>query len=297
MIQKQILKKIAEKALKKRIANAAERAQHNSSEEPIKGTKKVLQSGFIVKDFEDFKSKALTAVFVVGGSYASWRFLIKPKWEEYKKNQENEKIFSDPNAQQASILRQAIIGSGTDEATIMKIAKKITDWKAVQKSYQKITGNNLNEDLKGDLSSKEYNLFLSIVNRNIKIKQGGSKRGFIVVSSKAVRLRNTPDSTIGAYSFNTNVLGTVKARILLGFASGNIKVDSKGVQYYEVRIKFTEAVPYSHNAIYRKQGTKTLVFWVGAGAIELYSSFKQLREKNPSVVLVKGTKDTGLRSN
>ncbi len=296
MIQRQILKKIAEKGLKKKVANAEHKAQLSDTDKLKKGTKKVLQSGFIIKDFQDFKSKALTAVFVVGGSYATWQFIIKPKWQKYKKDQENEKVFTDPNAQQASILRQAIIGSGTDEASIMKIAMKITDWKAVQKSYQKITGNNLNEDLKGDLSSKEYNRFLSIVNRNVKIRKDGSKRGFIVVSNKTVRLRNTPDSSISAYSFNTNILGTVKARILLGFASGKIKVDSKGVQYYEVRIKFTDMIPYSHIAIYKKQKSRTLIFWVGAGAIELYSSFKQMRENNPNVKIIKGTKDTGLRS-
>ncbi len=297
MIQKQIIKKIAEKSLKSKITKAAQKVQQGNNGKLKKGTKKVLQSGFMVKDFEDFKSKALTAVFVVGGSYASWRFLIKPKWEQYKKDQENEKVFTDPNAQQASILRQAIIGGGTDEASIMKIAMKITDWKAVQKSYQKITGNNLNEDLKGDLSSAEYNQFLSIVNRNIKIKKGGSKRGYIVVSIKAVRLRDTPDSTISAYSFNTNILGTVQSRVLLGFATGKIKVDKNGVQYYEVRINFTDKIPSSHYMIYRKQKNRTLVFWVGAGAINLYSSFKQLRENNPNVKLVKGTKDTGLRSN
>jgi len=290
LIQKLILKKIAEKALKKK------EAKSERMEKIGKSSKKMLQSGFMIKDFDDFKAKALTAVFVVGGSFVTWQFIIKPKWQKYKRDQENEKIFTDPNAQQASVLRQAIIGSGTDEASIMKMAKQITDWKAVQKSYQKLTGNSLNEDLKGDLSSREYNLFLSIVNRNIKIKKGGSKRGFIVVSSKAIRLRNTPDSTISAYSFSSNILDTLKARILLGFATGRVKIDSRGVQYYEVRIKFTDSIPYSHRTIYRKQGSKTLNFWAGAGAIELFGSFKQMRGNYPNIKIAKGTKDTGLRS-
>lgn len=258
-------------------------------------SKKVLQSGLRIKDFEDFKSKALTAVFVVGGSYATWRFMIKPQWQKYKQNKENEKIFTDPNAQQASVLRQAIIGVGTDENAVMKMAHQITNWKAVQQSYQKLTGNSLNEDLKGDLSSKEYNLFISIVNRNAKVKIAKSKRGYIVVSSKDVRVRNTPDSSISAYSFNSNILGTVKTGNLLGFATGKVIVDKRGVQYHQIRIKFTASIPYSHSSIYKKQKSRILSFWAGAGAIELYREFKQMRESFPNVKIAKGTKDTGLR--
>jgi len=258
-------------------------------------TKKVLQSGLMVKDFKDFKSKILTAVFVVGGSYASWRFLIKPQWQKYKRDHENEKIFTNSSSRQASILRQAIIGTGTDEDAIMRMAKQITDWNAVQNSYQKLTGNNLNEDLKDDLSSKEYNQFMSIVNSNIKLRKASSKRGYYVVSSKAVRLRNTPDSTISSYSIHSNILTTVKAGVLLGFATGKVKLDSRGVQYHQVRIKFTKVVPYTHAAIYRKQSSNTLSFWVGAGAIELFSGFEYLRKSYPNIRIIAGTKDTGLR--
>jgi len=291
-----MIKKIADKGFKTNKVESIRKNNGSTLNRLKASSKNVLKSGFRINDFEDFKSKALTAVFVVGGSFVTWQFIIKPTWQKYKRDQENEKIFTDPNAQQASVLRQAIIGTGTDERAVMDMARKITDWKAVQKSYQKLTGNSLNEDLKGDLSSSEYNLFLSIVNRNVKIKKEGSKRGFIVVSTKAVRLRNTPDSTISAYSFNSNILGTARARVLLGFATGRIKIDSKGVQYYQVRINFTEAIPNSHRVIYSKQKSKILTFWVGAGAIELYSSFKQMRENYPNIKVAKGTKDTGLRS-
>jgi hypothetical protein len=254
-------------------------------------TKKALQSGLMVKDFEDFKSKILTTVFVVGGSYASWRFILKPQWQRYKRDHENEKTFTQASSRQASILSQAIIGSGTDEDAIMRMAKQITDWSAVQKSYQKLTGNNLNEDLKGDLSSKEYNQFMSIVNSNIKLRKASSKQGYYVVSSRAVRLRSTPDSTISSYSYNSNILTTVKAGVLLGFASGKVKLDSRGVQYYQVIIKFTKVVPYTHAAIYRKQASNTLSFWVGAGAIDLFNGLKQMRKSYPNIRLVNGIKN------
>lgn len=289
MIQRKIIKHIV-----------AKRAKSMLNKEQIQKTsqsaKKVISSKLTrVKDLDDLKSRSLTALFYVGGSYAAWRFLLKPAWKKYKQKLENEKIFTDPNAQQASILRKAIIGAGTDEKAIMQMARKITDWKAVQKSYNKLTGNNLNEDLKSDLSSKDYNLFLSIVNRSISNQSQGSKQGYLVLSSKNVRIRNTPDSTKSAFGFNSNVLDTASIGILLGFATGKTTVDSKGVQYYQVRIKFTEGIPDSHKSIYRKQGTRILSFWVGAGAIELFRHFKEMRANYPNAKVYKGTKDTGLR--
>jgi len=289
LIQKHIIKKITSKV---RPMNSSKTSK---MEKPKKSRKLALPSALYIKDFEDFKSKALTAVFIAGGSYATWRFLLKPQWQKYKLNQENAKVFTDPNVQQASVLRKAIIGAGTDEDAVMKMAHQITNWKAVQESYQKLTGNSLNEDLKGDLSSKDYNIFISIINRKAKVKVASSKRGYIVVSSKDIRIRNTPDSSSNVYSFNSNILGTIKTGNLLGFATGKVTVDKQGVQYHQVRINFTIKIPSSHYSIYKKQNSRILSFWVGAGAIALFQGFKQMREAFPNVKIASGTKDTGLR--
>jgi len=261
----------------------------------VDSTKKVLQSGFKIKDFADLKSKVLTTAFIVGGSYAGWRFWLKPYLEKRKENKENDRVLTDPSSKYASLLQQAMIGVGTDNKTLFMVAPKIKDWKAVQKSYKKLTGNNLNEDLKDDLSSTDYRLFIDIVSKNVKAQKSESKQGYIVVSSKKIRLRETPDSTISAYSFSSNILDTVDANLFLGFATGVLKIDSKGVLYYQIRIKYLEGIPEYHKETAKELKSKILTFWVGAGAIQMFRKFSQMRRAFPTTKLYKGTKDTGLR--
>ena len=285
MIQKLLLKKLISKATDKKMINTTD----------IKKTTKKLQSGFKIKNFEDLKSKVLTTAFVVGGSYAGWKFLLKPYLDKRRENKENNKVLSDPNTKLASLLQQAIIGVGTDNKTVFLVAPKIKDWKAVQKSYKKLTGNNLNEDLKDDLSSSNYRRFIEIVSKGKKSQTSESKQGYIVISSTKVRLRETPDSTISAYSFSSNILDTVDAKLLLGFATGVSKVDSEGVLYYQVRIKYIAGIPEYHKETADELKSKILTFWVGAGAIKMYRHFSQMRKAYPTTKLYKGTKDTGLR--
>lgn len=260
------------------------------------GAKKFLSPKFSkIESIDDLKTRAMTTLFYGGFAFVSWRFIIKPQWNKYKLNRENEKILSNPNTQLASLLRQAIIGTGTNVSLVMDVAKKITDWDAVQTAYKNLTKNNLNEDLYGDLSSSQYQQFMNIVNHNITANKSKSKKGYIVVSNKTLRLRETPDSSISVFSFIPNILATVNSRLLLGFATGVFKTDSKGVLYYQVRIKYTAAIPNYHQQVYRKQKSRILTYWVGAGAILMFKDFKQMRISFPSVKLYKGTKDTGLR--
>ena len=289
MIQKLLLKKLIDKATDKKMIKS-EKIQETKEK-----AKDFVSSNFKVKNFDDFKSKALTAVFVVGGSYAGWRFIVKPYFDKRRENKENNRVLTDPNTKLASLLQQAIIGAGTDNETVFIVAQKIKDWKAVQTSYKKLTGNNLNEDLKEDLSSSKYRRFINIVSHNSKARKSGSKRGYIVVSSKKVRLRSTPDSTISVWSFNPNILDTIDARKFIGFATGVFKTDSEGVMYYQVRIKYTAGIPDYHKDVYKEQKTRILTFWVGAGAIDMFKYFREMRVPYPSTKIYKGTKDTGLR--
>ena len=289
MIQKLLLKKLIDKATNKKMIKS------KNIQEAKEKAKNFVSSNLKVKNFDDFKSKALTAVFVVGGSYASWRFIVKPYFDKRRENKENNRVLTDPNTKLASLLQQAIIGVGTDNKTVFIVAQKIKDWKAVQTSYKKLTGNNLNEDLKGDLSSNNYRRFINIVSKNSKAQKSISKRGYIVVSSKKVRLRSTPDSTISAYSFNSNILDTIDSRKFIGFATGVYKTDSNGVLYYQVRIKYTAGIPAYHKDTYKELKSRILTFWIGAGAIEMFREFKKMRASYPTAKVYKGTKDTGLR--
>ena len=289
MIQKLLLTKLIDKATNNKMIKS------ENIQEVKEKAKNFVSSNFKVKNFDDFKSKALTAVFVVGGSYAGWRFIVKPYFDKRRENKENNRVLTDPNAKQASLLQQAIIGVGTDNNTVFEVAQKIKNWNAVQTSYKNLTGNNLNEDLKEDLSSSEYRRFINIVSHNSTAQNSNSKRGYIVVSSKNIRLRSTPDSTISKWSFNSNILDTINAGKLLGFATGLYKTDSNGVLYYQVRIKYLSGIPEYHKEVYHKLNSRILSFWVGAGAVSIFKTFSQMRASYPSVKIYKGTKDTGLR--
>jgi len=292
LIQKLLLKKIAEKALDKT------KNLKNIDKDLVKDKAMQLVAPKMnkIESVDDLKSRALTLLFYGGVGFVSWRFFIKPAWNKYKLNKANGKVISDPNVQLASMLRQAIIGIGTNVTLVMEVAQKIQNWKAVELAYKNLTnGNNLNQDLHEDLSSNQYKQFMAIVNHNINASQSASKKGYIVISKKAVRLRSTPDSTISKWSFNSNILDTINAGKLLGFATGAYKTDSEGVLYYQVRIKYLSGIPEYHKEVYQKLNSRILSFWVGAGAISIFKTFSQMRASYPSVKIYKGTKDTGLR--
>jgi hypothetical protein len=118
----------------------------------------------------------------------------------------------------------------------------------------------------------------------------------LIVASANIRLRTTPDSTISAYSLNTNVLGVAKTNTFLGWATGQQQIDNDGVKYLEVRIKFSTLVPSNvFSKLYSKLKNKTMTFWVGLGAIKQYSYYSQLT--SAGIKLYAGVKDSGLRTN
>ncbi len=239
--------------------------------------------------------KILNWSLVAGVSFLGYRFVLKPMWQKYLQNQANQMVFADEPTRLASKLRTAIIGVGTDEKAVFEVAQQITDWNAVQNAYYKLTGNNLNQDLHEDLSSEQYNTFMAIVRHRLEVQHSPFKKGFIVISKKAIRLRSTPDSTLSSWSFNSNILDTVAPAKLLGFATGRYQTDSKGVLYYQVRIKYTQGIPPYHRKVYQKLNSRTLTFWVGAGAMDMFKYWGTMQEVYPQVRIYKGTKDTGLR--
>ena len=119
-------------------------------------------------------------------------------------------------------------------------------------------------------------------------------KGMLVAAKKNIRLRSTPDSSKGVFSLNTNILSTAKSGKFLGWATGKQEVDNQGVKYIQVMIRFEEAIPAgAFTQVYRKQGTKTMTFWVGTGAIHQFRYYKQLVDMG--IKLYKGAKDMGLR--
>ena len=263
-----------------------------------------------INNLQDLQQKLLTVGFYGGAAFLGYQFGLKPYLKKAKRDQEKAGVMTDPDKQQATILHNAMNPSGvkwmrgmdkTDEEEIFNAARKIKNWAAVQTSYQNLYSSDLLSDLQSELDTKEYQSFIRIIQNGMNTGTSSSgtaqsTKGLMVSSTKAVRLRSTPDSSSGSYSFNSNILSTIPASKFLGWTTGKIVVDNNGVKYYEIMIGFTGDIPSgTFKSIYRQQNSKTLRFWVGAGAIQQYRHYKQLLANG--VKLYKGVSDVGLRKN
>ncbi len=242
-----------------------------------------------VKDVNDLKRRALTITFYGAASFLGYKFVLQPMLQKYRKKHEQQSILTDSNKQQATFFYNAMNPSGiswmraidfTNEDMIYAAARKVTDWNAVQQTYSNLYSRNLLSDLQSELSSREYKTFMNILsfgkaNRD-KHNTNRSRRGKVIASSKAIRLRSTPDSSYKSYSFNSNIYGVIPANTFLGWATGQVKVDDYGVKYIQVGLQFNGTI---HNSIFRniirKQGRKNIRFWVGSGAIYQFDNLKQ----------------------
>jgi hypothetical protein len=260
-----------------------------------------------VQDVDDLKRRAMTVAFYGAAGVLGYKFLLQPALRKYRMKHEQQSMLTDSNKQQATFFYNAMNPSGiswmraidyTDEDMIYAAARKVTDWNAVQSTYNNLYNRNLLSDLQSELSTSEYKTFLRILssgkaNRDKKNTQN-ARRGLIIASSKAVRLRSTPDSSYKSYSFNSNIYGTVTANTFLGWATGRVKVDNRGVKYIQVIVQFKDRIPsYLMRSISRKQKSKTLSFWVGAGAIYQFQSLAQLTESG--IQIPKGVSNMGLK--
>jgi hypothetical protein len=275
--------------------------QTTNAESP-KGLKKI-------NNLQELQQKLLTVGFYGGAAFLGYQFGLKPYLKKARRDQEKAGVMVDPDKQQATILHNAMNPSGvkwmramdqTDEEEIFNAARKIKDWAAVQASYQNLYSRDLLNDLQSELDTQEYQSFIRIIQNGMNTTSTSSgstsQKGMIVASTKAVRLRSTPDSSPGAYSFNTNILSTIQANKFLGWTTGKRVVDNNGVKYYEIMIHFKEDIPSgTFKSIYRKQDSRTLRFWVGAGAIQQFRHYKQLLANG--IKLYKGVSDVGLRKN
>ena len=260
-----------------------------------------------IRDVDELKRKALTVGFYGAAGFLGWRFVVQPTLQKMRRNREQSDMINDPNKRQATVLHNAMNPSGvswmrsmdrTDEKMVYEAARNITDWNAVQTTYRNLYNRDLLSDLQGELDSKEYQTFLRILGQGkpSRTKSGASgfEKGTIIASKKNVRLRSTPDSSKGPLSLNTNILTTIPAGKFLGWATGTQEVDNNGVRYIQVAIRFTEGIPKGvFYQMYRKLGTKTITFWVGAGAIHQFRYYQKML--GAGIKLYKGAKDMGLR--
>ena len=229
---------------------------------------------------------AVFKIAIVAGGY----FLARKLYKDYKANKTEEAAGGDINVQQAIAINQAIAGAGTDEQGLFNIAGQIKDWPAVDKAYRNKYNTSMLEDIKGDLSSEDYQRFMAIYNLNRVDKNGkpaDSKntiaKGYVVVTEKETWLRKSGvyqkivSKLIDPLGFNkTNAIALVPANKIIGMATGRFANDLKA----NPPIRFIEVTVYAVAA----KKLKTFNAWVASS--QVLTTNKSIKDYPSSAVLV-----------
>jgi hypothetical protein len=263
----------------------------------------------------DDRNKLTNGLIMVGAGIAAWKLVIKPAIDKGREDATQADAAKNPNVQQAMALQQAMNPSasgllkrmdGTDNDAIRNTARGITNFSAVQTAYLSLTGRNLMDDLRDELTTTEYNAFLNQIAQNPKTQsvrnaagqvqevpvaggapQGTPITGRYVVAQVGMYLRSTPDASYkpgsggwwgvlipgGKAVYDTifssgthNIISVVKANDFIGYATGETAFDSKN------NVKFLKVA-------YRVKGTvaqcpvtmrgkngQVVTAWVAAGS-------------------------------
>ena len=165
----------------------------------------------IIQVVDNNKTMLINGALVVGGIYLTYR-LGKNIIASLNKSDAQNKADDSPEVRQAMSLRSAMNPSGiswmmsmdtTDTSTVLNTAKTITNLDSVQKAYKNLYQNNLLDNLQNELSTSEYQKFLTIIssNTNKDTSHGGAppvqfaKANQLIVAKKAVSLRSSPDAS------------------------------------------------------------------------------------------------------
>ncbi len=247
-------------------------------------------------------AKIVNGILLVGGVYISYKLAQKLLFE-LKKSGTQSQVDDSPSTRQAIGLRSAINPSGiswfksfdtTNVSVVLETAKTITSLDQVMKDYSNLFGDNLLDDLQGELSASEYQKFLSIIASNPKKQTGGgsapaveyAKASSLVVAKKEVTLRTTPDASnhgaIYEQFSDKNVIRTAKPGEFLGYATGRQQYDQKN------NVKFIE-VAYVINAAKAPSALKDknkmrVSLWVSSSSdyVDIFPFYKNMYDAYPA---------------
>jgi hypothetical protein len=234
---------------------------------------------------------------VIGtGSWMIYRF-GKGIFDKARRSSAEKDIDSSPAARQASVLRSAMNPSGiswmmsfdtTDTAKVLDTARSITNLDEVINAYRKLHASNLIEDLQSELSTEDYQKFMSLISTSPG-KTGTppvtyAKKNQLVVAKKEVNVRSSPDATSSNSWTNLsekNILFTAKPGDFIGYATGKQEFDTKN------NVKFIQ-VGY----IMKKDGLpdnlktfagKSYSMWVSASTqhVDIYENFSPMFSHYP----------------
>jgi hypothetical protein len=213
-----------------------------------------------------------------------------------------EKLADDsPEVRQAMALRSAVNPSGaswmksfdtTNVSAVFETAKQIKNLDEVASSYKKLYQDDLLLDLQKELSTTDYQKFLTLVSAN-PAKSGGSApvtfaaKSQLVVAKTDVYLRTSPDASYhgAVYEFaskNKNIIRKAKPGEFLGYATGKQSFDVKNnVKFIEVGyLVKKEDLPASLKAYAGKKYT----YWVSSSSsyVDIFPYYKNMWDKYPA---------------
>ncbi len=256
----------------------------------------------LVEAVDNNQSKIINGVLVIGGIYLTYR-LGKNIITSLNKSDAQNKADDSPEVRQAMALRSAMNPSGiswmmsfdtTNTSTVMDSAKTITNLDNVQTAYKNLYQDNLLDDLQSELTSSDYQKFLTIISANSKkdTSRGGSaavqfaKPNQLIVAKKAVTLRSSPDATNHGAFYEVfsakNIIRQAKPGEFLGYATGRQQFDDvNNVKFIEVAYVINAA---SAPPAYKSKNKVRVSFWVSSSVlfVDIFPYYKNMFDAYPS---------------
>ncbi len=256
----------------------------------------------LVEAADNNQSKIINGVLVIGGIYLTYR-LGKNIITSLNKSDAQNKADDSPEVRQAMALRSAMNPSGiswmmsfdtTNTNTVMDSAKTITNLDNVQTAYKNLYQDNLLDDLQSELTSSDYQKFLTIISANSKkdTSGGGSaavqfaKPNQLIVAKKAVTLRSSPDATNHGAFYEVfsakNIIRQAKPGEFLGYATGRQQFDDvNNVKFIEVAYVINAA---SAPPAYKSKNKVRVSFWVSSSVlfVDIFPYYKNMFDAYPS---------------
>ena len=253
-----------------------------------------------IDSYLDNPKRILVGGVVVGiGGFLLYKLGKKIIADMNKKSTESQADDS-PEVQQAMAMRSAINPSGvswlksmdgTNTTAIFDTAKQIKKLDAVSTAYRNLYSDDLLMDLQSELSTSDYQKFLTMVSSN-PAKTGSkpqtfAKKNQMIVSKAEVYLRTSPDASYHGAVYeigeNKNIIRKTKVGEFLGYATGRQSFDTKNnVKFIEIAYLIkkdnlpTNLKPYAG---------KKYAFWVSSSAnfIDQFEYFADLLKQYPNL--------------
>lgn len=199
-------------------------------------------------------------ILLVGGYFA------KKAYDKYRQDQETGKTGEDPNANLAQQIHSEVSAYPANDDVIISLFKQVKDFKEVSKHYRILSGKDILEHVKSNVSATAYKQILNLIGyssgafkpekkQTVAVQK---KAGLFIVAKGDTYLRKTPVIPVcsrfvpDSLCYRENVITPIKAGEFIGVSSANNAskqdefTDKKsGVIFIEVKVMDTKGKGYN----------------------------------------------------